>query len=337
MNDKEDMERAIDGFLSVGRGYAAVDMIAHCVTDEKNFRIDLGKKILNLFVAGSVSDGQRSMTSYHLTKIFEILHNSPKVTDEEMARYEWTFFGLFDQFADFSKNRLRPVALERQLARDPEMFCQALAIAYLPAKSAKKIRALREKKPLSSSESSHIESVWRLLHNWSEIPGVNKDNTLDGKAFMRWTRYVFAKSRKIDRLIPAQMILAYAIQRGAPADADGFWMPHEIAAFMERKNNQKMLDSFGTAVFNSRGVYFVDKTMKADKDLARKYERQAEQAEEYGYVGLARIMRHQADLVMRMARENNEEDKVREVYYDVNRNERLLTGQKEREPIDTEE
>ena len=337
VNDKEDMERAIEGLLSVGRGYAAVDMIAHGVTDEKSFRVDLSKKILNEFVTGSVSDGRRSMTSYHLTKIFEILRNSPMVTEEEMARYEWTFFGLFDQFADFSKDRLKPVALERQLARDPEMFCQALEIAYLPAKRAKEIKALRVKQPLSSAESSRIESVWRLLHNWSEVPGVNKDGTFDGKTFMRWTKSVFAKSRKIDRIIPAQIILACAIKRGAPSDTDGFWMPHEIAAFMERKSNQKMLDSYGTAVFNSRGVYFVDKSMKADKELAGKYERQAEQAEEYGYVGLARVMRHQADLVMRMARENNEEDKIRDVYYDVKRKERLLAGQKEQEPIDTEE
>ena len=228
---------------------------------------------------------------------------------------------------------------------EPENLNEADKITYdacigaiaLLKEQEKEIKALRVKQPLSSAESSRIESVWRLLHNWSEVPGVNKDGTFDGKTFMRWTKSVFAKSRKIDRIIPAQIILACAIKRGAPSDTDGFWMPHEIAAFMERKSNQKMLDSYGTAVFNSRGVYFVDKSMKADKELAGKYERQAEQAEEYGYVGLARVMRHQADLVMRMARENNEEDKIRDVYYDVKRKERLLAGQKEQEPIDTEE
>lgn len=320
--DKEDMEKAIDGLLSVGRGYAAIDMIAHGVMDKNGFRVDLCKKIFNLFVSGGVSDSQRSMTSYHLTKIFKILHESPLVTDEELASYEWAFFGLFDRFADFSKDRVKPVALERWLANDPEMFCQALEIAYLPAKKAKEIKAARAMHPLSANETRRGEQVWHLLHNWSEVPGVNKDGTFDGKKFVRWTKYVFAKSRKLDRLRPAQIVLAYAIKRGAPSDADGFWMPHEIAEFMERKSNQQMLASYGTAVFNSRGIYFVDKSMKADKELSGKYQRQAEQAEENGYVGLASVMRHQADLVMKMARENVEEDEVRDVYYEAKRRER---------------
>lgn len=322
VNEKEDLDLAIDGFLSVGRGFAAIDIIAFGVLDDKNFRVDLCKKILDLFVLGKVLDSPRSMTSYHLTNIFEMLHKSPAVTEAELARYEWTFFGIFDRFADFSVNRLKPVALERWLANDPEMFCQALEIAYLPAKKAKEIKAARVIQPLSANETRRGEQVWHLLHNWSEVPGVNKDGTFDGKKFMQWTKYVFAKSKKLDRLKPAQILLAYAIKRGAPSDADGFWMPHEIAELMERKSNQQMLDSYGIAVFNSRGVYFVDKSMKADKELASKYERQAEQAEENGYVGLAGVMRHQADLVMKMARENVEEDEVCDVYYKAKRRER---------------
>ena len=325
VNDKEDLDLAIDGFLSVGRGFAAIDIIAYGLLDDKKFRVDLCKKILNLFVHGKVCDSPRSMTSYHLTEIFEILHKSPVVTEAELASYEWTFFGIFDRSADFSVNRLKPVALERWLASDPEMFCQALEIAYLPAKKAREIKASRVMHPLNANETRRVEQVWRLLHNWSEVPGVNKDGTFDGKKFMQWTKHVFAKSKKLDRLKPAQILLAYAIKRGAPSDADGFWMPHAVAKFMERKSNQQMLDSYGTAVFNSRGVYFVDKSMKADKELADKYERQAEQAEENGYVGLASVMRHQANLVMKMARENVEEDEVREVYYEAKRRERQLS------------
>ena len=125
------------------------------------------------------------------------------------------------------------------------------------------------------------------------------------KAFRKWVKEAFARAKKIDRLEAAKMVLGGWAAHASPCS--DFWMPHEFARFLEKPGNERMLDAFESAKFNSRGVHNVDPTMQADKKLADQYEQMAEQADRFGYAGLARAMRSLAKTTMHIARLDKEE------------------------------
>ncbi|MBR0506606.1 MAG: hypothetical protein IJJ84_14500, partial [Kiritimatiellae bacterium] len=83
--------------------------------------------------------------------------------------------------------------------------------------------------------------------------------------------------------------------------------------------------SFETAIFNSRGAYWVDPTLKADRDLADRYEHKAQRAERFGYLGIARAMRNLAKTTMDFARQGKEFDDRRKVLYKAQHEEKSVT------------
>jgi hypothetical protein len=76
-----------------------------------------------------------------------------------------------------------------------------------------------------------------------------------------------------------------------PADPNGLWIHHSAAEVLNAKDAQDMRDGFRTALFNLRGAYWVDPTGKPERELAAKYQTQAEAVENVGYVRLAATLR----------------------------------------------
>lgn len=308
---KEDVDEAVEGLLGVGRCYATIRILSHGIVEKAGWRIDLCRRVLKAIVAHKSEDEFTSDTGYYLKQMLEAVQESEDVPDEEKASFEWYFFDVFEMH---SPDGFRPVALNRALANDPKMFCEALKIAFLPAKKAATIKEERIKKPLSEIEQEHVERVWKLLYDWAGVPGVDEKGVFHEKKFNAWVRYVFREARKMDRLMPAKRTLARAMIH-APNASDGFWLPHEIAKLMEKPGNETMLDAYDVAWFNSRGVHWVDKEMKEDKELHAKYMKMAEEAEEYGYVGLAKTMRGLARSILDMVRRENEDNKQLDEYF----------------------
>lgn len=318
VNRKEEVDEAVDGLLGVGRCYAAIQILAHGTVEKTGWRMDLCCRVLKAIVAHKAKDEFIPDTRYYLKQMLEAVQESENVSEEEKANFEWYFFDAFEMRAP---DGFRPVALNHALASDPKMFCEALKIAFLPAKKAAAIKEERVKKPLSEIEQKHIERVWKLLYDWAGVPGVDEHGVFHGRKFNAWVRYVFREARKMDRLTPAKRTLARAMIH-APMAADGFWLPHEIAKLMEKPSNETMLNAYDVAWFNSRGVHWVDKEMKEDKKLHAKYMKMAEEAEEYGYVGLAKTMRSLASSILDMARRENEDNKRLDEYFKAKQDDR---------------
>lgn len=311
VNQKGEVDEAVDGLLGVGRCYAAIHILASGTVEKTGWRIDLCRKVLKTIVAHKAEDEFTSETGYYLKQMLEALQDNEDVPDEEKASIEWYFFDMFEMH---TPDGFRPVALDRALANDPKMFCEALGIAFLPAKEAAAIKEGRRKKPLNEIEQKHIERVWKLLYDWAGVPGVDEKGVFQRKKFNEWVRYAFREAHNLDRLTSAKRTLARAMIH-APKATDGFWMPHEIAKLLEKPSNETMLDAYGLAWFNSRGVHWVDKEMKEDKELYAKYMKMAEEAEEYGYVGLARTMRGLANSILNNARRENDDNKRLDAYF----------------------
>ncbi len=128
----------------------------------------------------------------------------------------------------------------------------------------------------------------------------------------------------MDLIRPARMVLAHVLIH-APADADGFWMPHEVAELMERRTNVDMLESYRIAKFNSRGVRFVDRGMKKDLASADQCRKMAEEAEEHGYGHIAEMMRELAEEIQSMAQQWQDEDALRVARFEALKAERGIS------------
>lgn len=314
-----DVEAAVSGLLKYGCFYTAADALSFSSLGEKLPRADLSRRILASFVEARAKDKPSSLSSYHIEKMIQAVQQSPDVDAKETARYEWHFFGLFESGAH---RGFSPVALNNELANNPKLFCEALGLAYLTSKEAKVPQGKRKKKPRSEMESRRAENAWRLLHDWNTVPGASS-GAFDEKAFRKWAKETFALAKKIDRLEAAKMVLG-GVAIHAPECSD-FWMPHAFAQLMEKPGNEQMLTAFQSAKFNSRGVYNVDPTMQADQKLADQYEQQAQQADRFGYLGLARAMRNLAKSTMDIARLDKEEHDMAEIERRILREEKAAS------------
>lgn len=77
----------------------------------------------------------------------------------------------------------------------------------------------------------------------------------------------------------------------SPPDVDGLWINRAVADALNNRYSEEMRDGFRTALYNSRGVHTVDPSGKPERNLAEKYEKRAEEAENAGFHRLAVTLR----------------------------------------------
>lgn len=94
-----------------------------------------------------------------------------------------------------------------------------------------------------------------------------------------------------------------------PTDSDGFWINKDIAALLNKKENEDMRHGFYIKTRNSRGVYWVDPEAKPEKELEAKYNKLAADTEAKGYARLATLLRELADSYAKDAERIIEEQK----------------------------
>jgi hypothetical protein len=255
------------------------------------------------------------MTDYNVGEVVSYIQASKSVLDDEKAQIEW----LFIDFADWHGGHgFKAIYLGAKLATDVNLFCEAVRLVYLPEKDAKKIKESRKDNPLPKEEEHRIENVWNLLEHGMHAPGFGVDGKFNPLEFKHWVKKVLSIAKKDDRLSSTKGVLGRMFINAVNKGED-FWLPHEIAMLMEKKGNSRMLRSFGIAMFNSRGVYFVDKTGKEDAKLAEKYEKMADEAEGFGYCGLAREVRRIATSIKEDWKRFKDEDDVLTAYFEANK------------------
>lgn len=305
-----DVEAAISGFLKYGCCYSASEALSFTCCGTELPRSDLSRRILSAFVEDRSQDRPNAMSAYHVEQMIKAVQRSPDADSTEIARYEWRFFELFEHggHRDFS-----PIGLNRELATNPRFFYNVLEWVYMTETEAKTPPDKREARAQSEAESRRTEKAWRLLDEWNVVPGVDATGSFDGTRFNEWVEEAFALARAGDRLESAKMVLGSVVVH-APQVSD-FWMPHEVAQLMERPENASMLRAFESAKHNSRGIHWFDKTMKEDQDLATQYRKKAEQADRFGYLGLANAMRNVAKSTMHFARLGKEEHNRTTAFY----------------------
>lgn len=165
VESEDDLAMAVDGLLSAGSGYAALDLIGYHLTVEHNIPTEIILNVLQAFVDNKVTDAQTSMSYYNLGMAIKAVQGDANVSMTVKARIEWQFIDSVDWVGE---EGFRPVAMEAELASNPEFFCEALTITMsrtcfallVVIASGCPVRDLHERLKLLHASKSKIRCDW---------------------------------------------------------------------------------------------------------------------------------------------------------------------------------
>jgi hypothetical protein len=281
------LQQAVDRLLKYGRPYAAIRCLYRMLHDRQPF--DNKKAAYALLGALKSSEIRESINAYEIVEIIKALQDDPATDPEDLFKVEWAYLTLLDGRYD-----VFPQFLWKQLANDPQFFCELIKLAF---------RSKHEESPaedVTEEKKNIATNAYRLLSSWKTPPGFREDGSYDGNALKEWLEVVKQQCTETGHLEIAMTMLGHVLIY-APTDPDGLWIHRSAAEVLNEKDANDMRDGFRTALYNSRGVHCMDPTGKPEKELANKYRQQADAVEEAGFARLAATLRELADTYEREA------------------------------------
>jgi len=283
--EKGELYVAIDKLLEYGRPNAAIRCLYRILHDKQP--LDKTRTIQALLSALSPAEPVNSMDGYYIIEIIKSLQDDPDTDPADLARVEWAYLPLLERDRGAS-----PKSLENRLASAPGFFCEVIRYVYRSKKEPK------SEKRHSEKERDIAQNAYRLLHEWRTPPGAQPDGSFSGEHLMRWLESTKATCIESGHLEVALTHVGQVLFH-CPPDPGGLWINHAAAEVLNSKDKDEIRNGFATAIFNSRGVHFVDPSGKPELELSAKYKKQAEEAENAGYQRLAVTMRGLADFYAR--------------------------------------
>ena len=278
-----DLYPAVDKLIEYGRPNAAIACLGRILMDKQP--LDKARAVRTLLAAVSTTESPYSMDVYETIEIIKALQDDPETDPDDLFRIEWAYLTLLDSYHDASPKRL-----EERLASSPDFFCEVIRLAY---------RSKNDPKPdvePSEKEMAIALNAYELLRGWQTPPGIQPDGILSEEHLRQWFESIKLICGESGHL---EVALAHigSVLINSPADPDGLWINHAAAGILDGKDTdaETMRNSFRTALFNSRGVHWVDPTGKPEMELAANYRKQAEAVENAGYPRFATTLRSLAE------------------------------------------
>jgi transcriptional regulator with XRE-family HTH domain len=235
--------RAVERLLQAKRARPTVHFAGQYVAD-------IPSSLLIRALTEALSDqanrdgNEGTMFQHYVTLIFEKLDNDPTVTEDLIARLEWSYLRLLEY-----SNRT-PRALPKLLATSPDFFVQVLSTAY----RGENEKGLDENAEDYEVQKSMAGQAWTLLHGWSHVPGLSGDGeTINGAELEDWVREARILCKKAGRVAVGDQMIGQVLAH-APADDDGVWPCTPVRELIELTRSKDMEVGIQTGVYNKRGV-----------------------------------------------------------------------------------
>lgn len=242
----EELQYAIQRYLSVDRPELVVDALGPRL---KEIPTSLILKLLDQFesriAAGTVMINNATI-GFDVQQIFAELQSRSDVALREIATREYKFLPLLRRVGGI--NRGSPLAIDKCLAEDPELFVQMLCDVFRPA-----LQRQREAPAVSEEQQIRARWAWELLEGFIEIPGRNGDQ-IDANTLKTWVAKVRELASAADRLEVAEQRIG-AVLAHAPMDPqDNLW-PHKVVRdCLEELQSGEIERGIQIERFNMRGV-----------------------------------------------------------------------------------
>ena len=276
IEDEDDLNFAVNNLVKVGRSNTALDIISSQIHFHQNIDTDLACDVLLDLVRHE--NLHNSIDSYSVTQTIIALQNDSSTNKERLFQVEWAYLVFLGEYSEAS-----PKTLENTLATDPKFFCQMIRVVYRPEGTDVDVNE-------DESDRNHAQNAYRLLSNWTTVPGYCKNTNFDANRFKQWFDEVEANTQASGHLDVA-MIHIGKVLIYSPQDENGLWIHSAIARTMNERNKEQLRDSYKSAIYNSQGAHWVDPEAKPEIELAEKYRQRAEEIENAGFHRLATTLR----------------------------------------------
>ena len=277
---QEGLERAVDRLVEHGRPHAAIRCLERLRYDKQPLDSQQALRVLQAALHSSETPHEEDV--HAIVRVIKALQDDPDTNPEDLSQIEWAFLPLLNPHHEAS-----PRLLEQRLADDPAFFCEVIRIVF---RSKNEDRSALEP---TEQQKNIATNAYRLLSEWRVPPGSQKTGGFNGDALTAWLENVKAVCGDSGHLEVALSMVGHVLIH-TPLDPDGLWLHHSAAMALNAKDSDDMRDGFRTALFNSRGVHWVDPEGREERELAKKYRIQAEEVEVRGYHRLASTLRELA-------------------------------------------
>ena len=262
----EKFEFIIEKLIEYKRHHKAIGCIKIFIKDN-SINIDLCVKAL-LEARHSIED-KAAVDPYNIVGVIDYVQSSKDLSIDKIHKIELLYINLLD-----GHYKVRAKFLENQLSNDAQFFFEALKILQKP------------------DDTRNLKSaISTLLNNWQTCPGMQEDDSFCEDDFTQWIKSLKELCKQDDKYWETAQYYIGEVLFYAPQDSNGLWINKTIANELDAKENDIMRRSYQIKILNSRGVYEIDSKAKEELDLAKKYEKQAEDAEMNSFSRLATTMR----------------------------------------------
>ena len=283
IDDNDALEKAASQLLKYNRPLAALDCLYFILSSKGS--PDSQKVIQALTSIAKDPCSAKALRKDDAIQLIDYLQQDTSVSSKDLAQIEFQYLQLLDDnYLD-----VRPKALEQRLADEPLFFCYAIQAVFKSTRDKEDIK-------LSPKEESIATNLFYLLENWRTPPGLKEDGTFDNASFESWLKAVKKTSKDTGHLDIAMNLVGQVLIY-TPNDPKGLWIPHSVAAALDARDGEKLLEGFITALFNSRGAFWIDPEAKEEKGYEKKYREwaQALEANPFYYPRFAAKLRDLAD------------------------------------------
>jgi addiction module HigA family antidote len=221
--------------------------------------------------------GHYKLDAYHISAALQSLDGRSGVTSEEMAQLEF----LYIKALDYSKHGIPN--LERQIAKSPGIFVQAVALAYKRSDAGQDPPEWRIDD--SEQRAAVASAAYRLLNQIKRLPGTEPDGKINAEALSAWLAEVRQLCAQHGRADIGDQCIGQLLSR-TPAEETGVWPCVPVCEVMESIASEEIARGFSLGVHNARGVHWRGEGGAQERELAAKYRRWAQQLVfDYPYVG----------------------------------------------------
>ncbi len=276
----KDIDFGIEKLVLYGRPNAALNCLYTIAIDKQKIPNDLA--ITALLESPNSNESIQTRDSYKIVQIIKEIQDDSSTEPCKLFQVEWIYLDILDKYNDAS-----PKLIEQELADSPEFFCEVISTVF------RSNNDIENKSERADEQDRKISAkAYRLLNQWSKLPGTKKDGSFDSVAFIEWLNVVKVNTKKSGHFEVAMTTIGNMLIN-APSDPKGLWIHEAVATILNCPDAQDMRSGYRTASFNSRGV-FTFTSGQAEQDLANQYRIQAEEVEANGYGRFATMLRELA-------------------------------------------
>lgn len=186
-------------------------------------------------------------TRHRIQRLFGWLQETIEFNDEEPTRrlgqLEWQFLTLLDGFGAL------PLTLIRRLSEEPEFFAELIALLF---RSSDERESEAE---LSETQQRMAENGYRLLMNWTRIPGTRPDGSVNEESLLNWIETARGLCHDSGHLEVADSRIGEMLASWPqPNDEEAMWPCQEICDAIEEANSDDLDHGFQIGIYNGRGV-----------------------------------------------------------------------------------